>query len=103
MARTGMGLSIHVQFFSIFRQLTGGTESISVALPEEANLRDLLTRLGEVYGNAFQKAVLLPDGTGLAHGTTVLLNGRNVLTPQGLDTRLQQGDCLAILISIGGG
>jgi molybdopterin converting factor small subunit len=98
-----MSAVIQVQLFSVFRQLAGGAESIAVPLHEGARLRDLLTRLTEMYGSAFEKGILLPDGTGLAHDATVLLNGGNVLSHDGLDTQLRLGDCVAILISISGG
>jgi MoaD family protein len=98
-----MGLCVQVQLFSIFRQLAGGAESIAVSLHEGASLRDLLAQLSEKYGSGFGKAVLLPDGTGLAHDATVLLNGENVLAQEGLDTQLHQGDSVAVLVSISGG
>jgi len=95
--------SVQVQLFSIFRQLAGGAESVAVPFHDGARLRDLLNRLGEMYGSEFENAVLLPDGTGLAHDATVLLNGGNVLALEGLDTHLRKDDCVAILISISGG
>ena len=98
-----MSVSVQVQFLSIFQQLAGGDESLTMQLREGARVRDLLTRLSEMYGSAFGDAVLLPGGAGLADDATVLLSGGNVLGQQGLDTALGQGDCVTILISISGG
>jgi len=67
----------------------------------EADLRELLTTLAGRYGTSFRRAVF--SGDSLNGEIIILVNGRNVLYLQGLDTALGADDEISIFPMVAGG
>jgi len=69
----------------------------------EATVEKVLRRLSEIYGQDFVEYIF--DGrTGETQSYLLLLvNGRSITVLDGLETRLVDGDVLAILPPVGGG
>ena len=97
-------MNVSVRFFASLRELVGKkVEYVKFGDREEATVEKVLKRLSEIYGKDFVEYVF--DGkTGEIQSYLLLLvNGRSITVLDGLETRLVDGDVLAILPPVGGG
>ncbi|MBE3032518.1 MAG: MoaD family protein [Actinobacteria bacterium] len=88
-----------VKYFATIRTYTGETERRLDDAPR--TLRGLLSELAARYGTAFRRAVFAGDE--LNPEIIILLDGRNVLYLQGLDTPLAAVDEVSIFPMVAGG
>jgi molybdopterin synthase sulfur carrier subunit len=88
-----------IKYFATIRSYTGEAERRIDDAP--ADLRELLAALVGLYGVPFRRAVFA--GAELGDAIIVLVNGRNVLYLQGLNTPLQVDDEVSIFPLVGGG
>jgi molybdopterin synthase sulfur carrier subunit len=88
-----------VKYFATIRTYTGETERRVDDAP--ADLRELLAALAARYGTSFRRAVF--SGEELNGEIIILVNGRNVLYLQKLDTPLQTDDEVSIFPMVAGG
>jgi len=88
-----------VKYFATIRSYTREAERRLDDSP--ADLRELLTTLAGRYGASFRRAVL--SGDELNAEIIILVNGRNVLYLQGLDTPLAADDEISIFPMVAGG
>jgi MoaD family protein len=88
-----------VKYFATIRTYTGETERHIDDAP--AGLRELLTSLATRYGTTFRRAVF--SGDRLSGEIIILVNGRNVLYLEGLDTPLAANDEVSIFPMVAGG
>ncbi len=88
-----------VKYFATIRTYAGETERRLDDAP--ADLRELLAALAARYGTPFRRAVFSDDELGSA--IIILVNGRNVLYLQGLDTSLGEDDEVSIFPMVAGG
>ncbi|MEM2092843.1 MAG: ubiquitin-like small modifier protein 1 [Candidatus Bathyarchaeia archaeon] len=97
-------MKISVRFFTTLREIVGKREE-TLEFPNDAvvTVGMVLNRLAELYGKGFMDYVY--DGkTGEVKGfLQFLVNGRSASTIKGMDTKLEDGDTLAILPPVGGG
>jgi molybdopterin synthase sulfur carrier subunit len=89
---------LKVKFFAIFRELTGTKETGDFAAE---TLEELLQALGQHYGKKFTDWVWA-DG-GLSDDVIILINGRAIEHLDGVKTRLQPADEIAIFPKMAGG
>jgi MoaD family protein len=97
-------LNVSVRFFGSLRALLGKkVECVKFEDREKATVEKALKRLSEIHGKDFVEYVF--DGrTGEIQSYLLLLvNGRSITVLRGLETRLIDGDVLAILPPVGGG
>ena len=97
-------MQVSVRFFTSLRELTGKREeTLKFRDGETVTVDKALKRLAERYGKSFVEYVY--DGkTGEVKGfLQFLVNGRSTSTLNGLDTKLADGDVLAIIPPVGGG
>ncbi|MCX6363068.1 MAG: MoaD/ThiS family protein [Actinobacteria bacterium] len=88
-----------VKYFATIRTYTGETERRIDDAP--AGMRELLTSLAARYGTAFRRAVF--SGDQLSGEIIILVNGRNVVHLEGLDTPLKASDEVSIFPMVAGG
>jgi molybdopterin converting factor small subunit len=91
-------IRIQVRFFALLGEAFD-TSQLEAVLPEGADLRLLLEKLGSTPGRReilFKKDRLHPH-------LAVLQNGTGVVGGTGLDTRLSDEDVIAIFPLMGGG
>jgi sulfur-carrier protein len=88
-----------VKYFATIRTYTGETAREIDDAP--ADLRELLTALAGRYGTSFRRAVFA--GAELSREIIILVNGRNVLYLQKLDTPLEADDEISVFPMVAGG
>ncbi|HHV52980.1 MAG TPA: MoaD/ThiS family protein [Synergistaceae bacterium] len=70
--------------------------------PSETTARGLLKRLIDLYDAEFE-GLLTNEGRELAKGVIFLVNGRNILHLQGLETPLKEEDAIELFPPVAGG
>jgi MoaD family protein len=94
-------MKVEVKFFTSLREITGKKVD-EIQLQNVITVEELLTLLSDKYGKKFNEYVY--DKKGKVHGfLSFLVNGKNINVLQGFDTKLKQGDTIAILPPVGGG
>ncbi len=95
-------MKVKVKFFALVRELTGKREEI-VELDDHTTVRMLLEKLVTEYGKKFDEYLFDPISRQPRGHLQFLIDGRNIVLMQGLDTPLSEGCSFAILPPVGGG
>jgi MoaD family protein len=97
-------LQVSVRFFTSLRELTGKREEIlKFQNGETVTVNAVLKRLSKRYGKNFIEYVY-DRKTGEVKGfLQLLVNGQSTSSLGGLNTKLVNGDVLAIIPPVGGG
>ena len=94
-------MKVEVKFFTSLREITG-KKTDEIQLQNDATVEELLTLLSKKYGKNFRE--YLYDKKGKVQGfLSFLVNGKNINALEGFNTKLKQGDTIAILPPVGGG
>jgi len=97
-------LNVSVRFFGSLRALLGKkVECVKFEDRERATVEKVLNRLSEIYGKDFVEYVFDRRTGEVQSYLLLLVNGRSTTVLGGLETRLVDGDVLAILPPVGGG
>jgi len=94
-------MKVTIKFFTTLRELTGKGEE-QMELPSVTTVEELLKQLSKRYGRKFSDYVYNDVGNVRGY-LQFLINGRSITTLQGLETRLKEGDRVAIIPPVGGG
>lgn len=97
-------MKVSVRFFTSLREITGEREVVlEFADEEEIAINVILEKLAKRFGKSFVEYVY-DRKTGEVKGfLQFLVNGRSISTTKGLNTKLVDGNVLAIIPPIGGG
>jgi MoaD family protein len=97
-------LKVTVRFFTHLREIVGKREDcLEFPLNEKVNVNNVLRTLSKCYGKSFED-YLYDSKTGKVKGyLQLLVNGRNVTDLDDFETKLEDGDVLAIIPPVGGG
>lgn len=96
---------ITVNFFTLLR-LFLQIKELQLDSIKESPIRDILRKVEDLVFEKTSKRILfkLLDGNGnIRQGTLILINGKNVLDTEGLDTIVRDGDTVALFPPGGGG
>jgi len=97
-------LNVSVRFFGSLRALIGKkVECVEFKDREEATVEKVLKRLSEICGKDFVEYVFDRRTGEIQSHLLLLVNGRSITVLGELETRLIDGDVLAILPPVGGG
>lgn len=94
-------MKVEVKFFTSLREITGN-KTKEIQLQDTNTVEELLTLLSEKYGKNFREYIYSKNGK-VQGFFSFLVNGKNINVLEGLDTKLKQGDTIAILPPVGGG
>jgi len=94
-------MKVQVKFFTTLREITGKKEE-EVESSSTITVKELLTQLSKKYGREFTNYVYDEKGDVRTH-IQILINGRGIDVFQGLETKLREGDTVAIFPPVGGG
>ncbi|MGQ4913258.1 MAG: ubiquitin-like small modifier protein 1 [Candidatus Asgardarchaeia archaeon] len=93
-------MGIRVKFFAALWEITGEKE---VELNgTNMTVRELLQKLIERYGEKFKKEIMDNDDKVKDH-YVILVNGRNIVFLDGVNTKVKDGDLISIFPPVGGG
>jgi len=97
-------LNVSVRFFGSLRALVGKkVECVKFEDDEIVTVKKVLKRLSEIYGNDFVEYAFDRRTGEIQSYLLLLVNGRSITVLGGLETRLVDGDVLAMLPPVGGG
>lgn len=91
-------MKITVRFFAYFRELFNANMR-QIELDTGSKVKDLVTRLCE---SESQKTELI-EGDNLKQHIVIVINGHHLMSLNGFDTLLEDGDTVAIFPLLGGG
>lgn len=96
-------MAIKVKGYLTYRDIVG-ERSIDLVEGEIITVADLLYRLSDEIGEQFTAMVFDPQTAGLSQRVSILVNGRHTShLPDKLDTKLKDGDEVAIFPPLAGG
>jgi molybdopterin synthase sulfur carrier subunit len=94
-------MKVEVKFFTSLREITGKKVD-HTQLQNSITVDELITLLSERYGKNFIEYIYNKKGEPQEF-LSFLVNGTNINNRQGFDTKLKNGDVIAILPPVGGG
>jgi len=94
-------MKIQVKFFTTLREITGKKEE-EVKSSSTITIKELLTQLSKKHGAEFTDYIYDEKGDVRIY-IQILINGRSINVFQGLETKLKEGDTVAIFPPVGGG
>lgn len=94
-------MKIKIKYFTTLREITG-KKLDEIQLQKIITVKELIILLSENYGKTFREYVYNNKGEP-AEFLSFLVNGTNINNMQGFDTKLQEGNVVAILPPVGGG
>jgi MoaD family protein len=94
-------MKIKIKFFTSLREITDKKVD-EIQLQNSITVKELLVILSEKYGKKFKEYIYNKKGE-VQDFLSFLVNGKNINVLQGFDTKLKQGDTIAILPPVGGG
>lgn len=96
-------MKVTVEYLGYIKQTLGITQPESIQLKPEDSARDLMVALAEKHGEQFKKAVYDPKEAALKPYHIIAVNGLMINLLNGLDTKLKDGDRVAVMPVVTGG
>lgn len=97
------GLKVKVEYVGHVKNVTANKKEEELVAESNSRVIDLLNVLTERYGEPFKKAIYEPEDKDVKPNYIVTVNGYLLNQLQGLDTKLKNGDRVAILPIVSGG
>ena len=94
-------MKVKVKFFTSLREITGKKED-EIQSSSIITVEELLAHLSKKYGREFTEYLYDEKGN-VQKYIQVLINGRGIKVFQGFETKLKEGDTVAIFPPVGGG
>jgi MoaD family protein len=94
-------LKVQVKAFAGIKDVLGS--EVELEIHEDMTVGDLLDELIKKYGDTFKRQIFNPETGKLQSYVRILLNGRDIDFLNGLETKLSNGDVLALFPPIAGG
>lgn len=96
-------MRVKVKYFTTLRELSGTAEE-ELTIRDGANLADLIEEVASKYGKEARDYLYQKEESRKVDPSIYfLINGENSRILSGLDTKLKDGDVIAIIPPIGGG
>lgn len=95
----GAFLRVVIKAFATLREVFKGTGVMELTLPEGALVKDLIMELESRFGFEMRSRT---SGE-LDPNIKILVNGREIIYLDGMETRLKDGDVVAFIPPVGGG
>lgn len=95
-------MKVSVRLFTALRELAGKSEETLEFDAEAVTLNEVLAKLVNRYSKNFREYLYNNEGKVREH-LQLLVNGRNASLLDDLETKLKEGDHVAIVPPVGGG
>ncbi len=95
-------MKVRVKFFAAIRELATVKEEI-IDLKDSTTVRKLIQVLCERHGGRFTEYVVDPSTGAPRSHLQILIDGKNLSSLEGLETRLSEGAEVALMPPVGGG
>jgi MoaD family protein len=96
-------MKITIRGFLTLRDVIGDQSALELEIGN-ITIMELLHELSDMFGERFSQMVFDKAGKGLNQHIRILINGRHYShVPQKLNTRLQEGDDVALFPPVAGG
>ena len=96
-------MKVTVEYLGYIRQTLKVEQAESIMLQDEAMVRDLLVLLAEKHGEPFKKAVYDPKDADMKPHHILAVNGLILNQLDNLNTKLKDGDRIAVMPVVTGG
>ncbi len=96
-------MKVKVEFLGHVKNMTCNRREEEAEIRQNATVADLLFHLCEEYGEPFRRAIYEPRGTDVKPNYIVTVNGYLLNQLRGLETKLKDGDRVALLPVVSGG
>lgn len=94
-------IKVRVKLFLTLRELVG-KDILDIDLPEQSTVQDLLKFMIKEYGRNLSRYVF--DERNKTRGfLNFLVNGKNIIDLNGLETTLKNGDSIVVIPPVAGG
>jgi len=91
-------MKVKIRLWGVFQEIIGERE-LSIEVPENFTISNLLDRLVSIYDKKFEDELFQPNSKNIKPYIKILHNGHGAK----LDSRLRDGDVVAIFPPVGGG
>jgi MoaD family protein len=91
-------MKVKIRPWGVFQEIIGERE-LSIEIPENFTVGNLLDRLASSYGKKFADELFQPNSKSIKPYVKILHNGHGA----NLDSKLRDGDLVAIFPPVGGG
>lgn len=96
-------MRVKIEYLGHIKEIVGGGRIEEVEIKDDAVVEDLLTLLSEKYGEPFRKAIYEPKMADVKSNFVVTVNGYLLNQLHGVQTRLENGDCVILMPIVSGG
>jgi len=96
-------LRVNVEYLGHIKNLTRNRREEEIEVASNAVVADLLVLLSKEYGGPFRKAIYEPKAADLKPNYIVTVNGYLLNQLKGIQTKLKNGDHVALLPIVSGG
>ncbi len=96
-------MKVKVEYIGHVKNITGNKKEEELEAKDDSSVADLLNVLTKQYSEPFKKAIYEPKGADVKPNYIVTVNGYLLNQLQGMETRLKNGDRVAILPVVSGG
>ncbi|KKM24463.1 hypothetical protein LCGC14_1604710 [marine sediment metagenome] len=94
-------LKVKISFLSLLTDITE-VEEITLSIDDESVIRDILEQLATKFGSKFEE-MIYKTSKDLSQYVLITINGRDIRQFNGLDTKIQINDEIALIPAIAGG
>lgn len=92
---------VSIKFLANVKEVAG-TESLEINVNDGETLENVLYLLSKRFGKRLRNLFFKKEGS-LAENLVIFVNGKNVMTEKGLETKIGNGDHLIIFTPVAGG
>ncbi|MGQ9550788.1 MAG: MoaD/ThiS family protein [Candidatus Bathycorpusculaceae bacterium] len=96
-------MRVKVEYLGHIKNVLDSAREEEVEIDDEASIIDLLIKLCEKYGEPFRKAIYQKGGSDVKPNYVITVNGYLLNQLEGVETKLKNGDHVALMPIVSGG
>jgi MoaD family protein len=96
-------VKVKVEYLGHIKNITNNKREEELEVTEDSTITELLNTLTKQYGEPFKRAIYEPKGPDVKPNYIITVNGYLLNQLKGLQTKLKNGDHIALLPIVSGG